>query len=172
MAGYAILPVLGAVLPDGTTNNAAPRLQRVKSSAAAPAPHFVEAAFDAATDQHLSWVLQLPGNYNGSPVLRLHWKANATSGNVVWGCRIAATTPADADTPNEHAFGTANTATTGVNTTEARRLVETAITLSNVDSMAAGDTIIVQAYRDADNGSDTCTVDAELVSATLEFATS
>lgn len=169
--GYIPLPIAGAILPDGSASNAAPQLQRTKSTAAAPAPHFVELLFDAATDEMCSWTFQLPGNYASSPVLRLHWKANTTSNSVVWGCRIAATTPSDTDTPNEHAFGTANTATTAVNGTEARRLVETTITLTNNDSMAAGDTITLQVYRDADNGSDTCTVDAELVSATLEYTT-
>lgn len=169
--GTLILPIAGAVLPDGSASNAAAQFQRTKSSASAPAAHFIELLYDASTEESAYWSFRLPANYASSPVLKLQWKANTTSNSVVWGCQIFAVTPSDTDTPNEHALGTANTATTAVNATEARRLVETSITLTNNDSMAAGDFVVVRIYRDATNGSDSCTVDAELVSASLEFTT-
>lgn len=169
---YIPLPLIGPVLPDGSASNIAAQPQRVKSSASAPSPHFMELLFDAATDEMASWTFQLPGNYASAPLVRLHWKANATANSVVWGCRVAATTPADTDTPNEHAFATTNTATTAVNATEARRSVETTITLTNNDSMVASDTITLQVYRSAGAGGDTCAVDAELWSAGFEYTTS
>lgn len=169
--GIIPLPVLGAITFDGSASNAAPQLQRTKSSASAPSPHFFEALYDPAADEHLAWVVPCPPNYSSSPVCKIHWKANATSGSVVWVCRVAAITPGDTDTPNEKAYAAANSATTAVNATEARREVETSITLTNADSMSAGDTLLIVIHRDADNGSDDCAVDAELFDAWLEYTT-
>jgi hypothetical protein len=172
--GTIMLPTTAAMMPDGSTNNAAPGLSRVKSSATAPAYHFTEIAFDGAgsTREQCYWSFRLPTDYSSSPVLKIQWKANATTGNVVWQARIAAITPADADTPNEHALpASADTVTTGVNATEARRLVESSITLTNIDSMAAADWVVVNLYRDPSHASDTCTVDAEVVAVSLEYTT-
>jgi hypothetical protein len=88
---------------------------------------------------------------------------------VVWAARLAAITPADTDTPNEKALAAASSTTTTVNVVEARRLVETSITLANLDSLAANDMLVLYVGRDADNVADTCTVDAEMVAATVEF---
>lgn len=170
--GSILLPIIGAILPDGSTNNAAAQFERVKSSAAAPSLHFVQLLFDPSADEHAYWTFRMPANYASGPVLKLQWKANATTGDVVWVGRLAAITPADTDTPNEKALASANSATTSVNATEARRLVETSITLTNADSVAAGDWVTLLVHRDADNGSDTLNSnDAELVSVTLEFTT-
>ena len=165
-----LLPVAAAQVPDGTTNNAAPALQVYKGSNTAPARFGLRAAFDAATDEHLWWTFQVPDNYASGGTLRLLWAANTTSNSVVWGASIGAVTAGDTDTYLEHAQDTATTATTSVNTTEARRVVETTITPST-DSMAADDLVTVLVYRDANNGSDTCTVDAELLSVVLEYTT-
>lgn len=164
-------PVMAASLPDGSASNLAPQMVRVKGSETAPAKHYVTANFDAASQENLWFNFQMPANYASAPIVRLHWTANATTGNVVWGARIGAVTPADADTPVEHALAAVTTATTGVNGTEARRLVETAITLANLDSAAIADEIFLQVYRDGANGSDTCSVDAELVSISLDYVT-
>jgi len=170
--GSILLPIIGATLPDGSASNAAAQFQRVKSSAAAPSLHFVELLFDPSTDEHAYWTFRMPANYASAPVLKLLWKANATTNSVVWVGKLAAITPTDAETPNEKALGADNSATTAVNATEARRLVETSITLTNADSVAAGDLATLCVFRDANNGSDTCTVDAELVAVTIEYTTS
>lgn len=169
--GTIILPLTGAIPADGSASNASPEVIRVKGSATAPAPHFVEARFDAAADEHLWWVFRMPTDYASGPVVKLQWKANATANSCVWGTRLGAVTPADADTPNEHATATAQTATTATNATEARRLVETSITITNTDSVAAGDWVALLVYRDADNASDTLAVDAELCAVSLEYVT-
>lgn len=165
------LPVAAGVMPDGSTNNLAPGMTRRKGSETAPAKFFLTADFDASQRESLYWTFQMPQNYASAPIVRLHWQANATSGSVVWAAQIGAVTPADTDTLVEHVLATASTATTAANTTEARRLVETTITLANLDSLAAGDEIVVCVYRDGANGSDTCTVDAELISVSLDYTT-
>lgn len=170
--GTLNLSIGAANLPDGSASNAAPGLTRIQGTEAAPKKHFLAALFDAGTDEHLWFVFRMPANYSSAPIVKLLWMVNATAANsVVWGASLGAITPADADTPVEHANAAASTTTTAANTTEARRLTETSITLANVDSVAAGDLVFLLVYRDANNGSDTVTVDAELISVALEYTT-
>ena len=169
--GSINLPIGAATPPDGSTNNAAPAMQAYKATNSAPVRFGLRAAFDASTDEHLWWTFTCPDNYASGGTLRLLWAANATSNSVVWGASVSAITAGDADTYLEHAQATATTATTAVNTTEARRVVETTISPS-VDSMAPDDLVTILVYRDANNGSDTCTVDAELLSVVFEYVTS
>lgn len=168
--GTILLPINAAQPPDGSASNAGPALAVAKGSAAAPATFSLVAYFDASTDEHLWWTFTMRNDYASGGTLRLLWAANATSGNVVWGARIGAITAGDADTYLEHAQAAATTATTSVNTTEARRVIETTISPAT-DSMAANDLVRILVYRDADNGSDTCSVDAELLSVVLEYTT-
>ena len=168
--GSIILPVAAATLPDGSSNNAAPALQVYKGTNTAPARHGLRAAFDASTDEHLWWTFQLPDNYASGGTVRLLWAAAATANAVVWAASIGAVTAGDADTYLEHNQAAATTATTNVNTTEQNRVVETTITPAT-DSMAADDLVTVLVYRDANNASDTCTVDAVLLAVTVEYTT-
>lgn len=165
-----------AVLPDGSTNNAAPAYNRRQSSFAAganaPKVHFLTLLFDPSTDEHCFFKFRMPSDYASGPVFKLQWMANATSNAVVWVCKVGAVTPSDADTPIEHAQAADNSATTNVNTTEANRLVETSITLTNADSVVAGDLVLLTVFRDATAAGDTCTVDAEFVAGALEYTTS
>lgn len=162
------LPVAAAQPPDGSTSNAAPALLVAKGTGTAPVPHNLYAAFDAATAEHLWWTIICPANYLSGGTFRLSWAANAITGNCVWGARISAITAADIDTYLEHNAAAATTATTGANTTEARRVIETTITPAT-DSMAAGDLVRLLVYRDAANASDTLTVDAELLALSLDY---
>ncbi|HEY6731907.1 MAG TPA: hypothetical protein VI039_12905 [Solirubrobacterales bacterium] len=165
------LSIGAAVLPDGSAGNAAPAITRMQGTQANPKWHGLVAAFDPGTDEHLWWTLRLPADYGSAPVVRLLWMTNDTGAgeSVVWAARIGAITPADANTPLEHALAAASTVTTDVNTTEARRLIESTITLANLDGVAAGDLVELLVYRDADNGSDDLTSDAELLSVALEY---
>jgi hypothetical protein len=169
--GQIQLHVAAAALPDGSTSNTPPVLALRKGSEAAPAKFFRVAQFDASTRQDLWWAFTVPQNYASAPILRIQWFANATAGSVVWGGRIGAVTAADADTPVEHAMATATTVTTAANTTEALRLVDSTITLANLDSVAVGDLVFVNLYRDAANGSDTTTVAAEVIAASIDYTT-
>lgn len=170
MPGSIPLLPAAATPPDGTTSNAAPALLTVKGSAAAPSRFSLVAAFDPGTAESLWWTFQMPDNYASGGLLRLLWEANAVTGSVVWGASVGATTAADVDTPVEHAQAAAATVTTAANTTEARRLVESTITLT-MDSAVADDLIVLRVFRDAANASDTVSVDATLWAATLEYTT-
>lgn len=169
------LPISSAQVPDNSSGNACPQISRIQGTEANPKKHFLIAAFDPSTDEHLWWLFRMPANYSSSPIVKLLWMANSASSNTVaWGSRLGAITPADADTPVEHASAAATVVSTAANGTEARRLVETSITLGNLDSVAAGDLVFLLVYRDADDtagAGDTLAVDAELVAVALEFTT-
>jgi hypothetical protein len=170
--GTVPLTIESAVLPDGSSGNAAPGLVVIQGTESNPKKHFLVATFDSATDEHLWWAFRMPANYASGGAVKLAWMANTASANsVVWGASLGAVSAGDADTPVEHANAAASTATTAADNTEARRLLATSITLSNLDSVAAGDYVFLLVYRDPDNGSDTLAADAELIGAVFEYTT-
>lgn len=157
---------------DGSSGNAGPALLAIAGTEANPKKQLRVAAFDATTDEHLWFQFRMPADFKEAPVVRLQWMANATSNACAWGARLAAVTPADADTPVEHAAAAASVKSEAVNATEARRLIETTLE-PNADSVAAGDLCELLIYRDADGtaATDSLTVDAELLSIALTFTT-
>lgn len=168
-----LLGVSSATPPDGSSGNAAPGFAVIQGTESNPKKHFVVAQFDATTDEHLWWVFRMPADYASGGTVKLAWMANSASGNsVVWAAGLGAVTPSDADTPVEHAGGAVSSTATAANATEARRLVESSITLANLDSVAAGDLVVLLIHRDSDNGSDTLAVDAELITVAFEYTTS
>src|SRR5438105_3612146 len=129
--GSLIFLPASATLPDGSTSNIACGVTMRQGTQTGAKAHFSTLDFDGAgalEGCHLQF--RLPANYSSGGTLKLHWIANTTSAsNVKWQAEIGAVTPADADTPLEHAYAAAATVTTGVNTTEANRLIESSITL-------------------------------------------
>ncbi|GLY08263.1 hypothetical protein [Actinoplanes sp. NBRC 101535] len=169
--GSIILSPGAATLPDGTSSNLAPAMQMTKSSATAPGVYFLQLAFDASSEEWCCWQFRMPDDYASSPVAKVQFKmASATSGGVVWDVRVSATTPGDAQDVDAQDFASANTGTTTVPGT-AGYLAETSITLTNADSLAAGDFVVVRVARAAADGSDTATNDAELVQVALSYTT-
>jgi len=117
------------------------------------------------------WQFRVPADYASGGTLKIQWQTNSTSAqNCKWQAQVSAVTPADADTVLEHAFAAAATVTTGANTTEARRLIESSITLT-MDSAAAGDFITIRLFRDSADAADTLTVDAEVLMVAFEYTT-
>lgn len=170
--GTLELPIAAAIPPDGSSGNAAPAIQRIQGSESNPKKHFLVAAFDGAgtTKEYLWWYFRMPSDYSSAPIVKLQWMLNAITSNTVnWEVSIGAITPADADTPVEHANAAISEATDAANNTEARRLIESSITLANVDSVVAGDLVFLLVARDPAN--DTATQDAELIAVVLEYTT-
>lgn len=169
------LPIGNATLPDGSSGNAAPQVERVQGTESNPKKHLLVARFDAATEEFLYWSFRLPDDANADPTfnLKLLWASIAatTSTNVVWGGRVTVVTAADADTPIEHAQAGQQTVTSANNTTEAGRLIAATVAFTNAqaDGADAGDLIVVQLSRVAANGSDTLAEDARLYAVTLEY---
>lgn len=169
--GSILLSPGAAILPDGSASNAAPAVQRVKSSAAAPTPYLLQLAFDAATEEQVCWTMRMPANYASAPVLKVGYKmATATTGGVAFEARIAAVSDGDAQDVDAKAFAAANVGTATVPATAGHR-DEVSITLTNADSLAAGDLVVVYLNRDPAHASDTATGDAEVTDVTLEYTT-
>lgn len=117
--------------------------------------------FDDATDESAVFVGIIPeGASLGSGLkIRIHWAATtATSGDCVW---LAALERMNTDLDSD-SFDTAGTVTTTCNGTSGIVAVSE-ITLTNIDSVTAGDGFRLKITRDADSGSDTLSGDVELV---------
>jgi len=120
--------------------------------------------FDASSDETAYWTFIMPDTYSSNMILKadlIYSMASASSGNVVWDVAVMAQTSADAADIDTDSFATTNSHTDAVPAAAGRVLVDT-ITLTNADSAAAKDIIQIRVNRDADNGSDTATGDAEL----------
>ena len=167
---YLNLLPQGAVLDDASP----PDITVQESTGTGTSRRYV-ADFDAATDEIVYWSFVLPADYSaGSLVLLVNWFTNDTGANedAIWAAQITCTTEADADSMAEDIAGTFNSGSENCNATEANRLIQTTITLSNTDSAAAGDFCTLRLWRDADDSSgdadnDGLTSDARLLGVRL-----
>lgn len=123
--------------------------------------------FDASTDEFAQFAIRMPKSWNeGTVTAAFLWSNASGTGNVVWGLQAVAISDDDA---LDAAFGTAQTVTDSV--TAAGDLMQSAATsaITIAGTPAAGDLVVFQAYRDADNGSDTLAGDARLHGVTLFY---
>jgi hypothetical protein len=125
--------------------------------------------FDAATEESATFVGVINENAtltNGLTV-RLWWMADtATSGNVRWGVQFEDTgTDLDADSYDTNAQVTSSASgTSGIESVAS-------ITITTIDSLAAGDRFRLRVYRvAADATNDTMTGDAQLVAVEVRAA--
>jgi len=61
--GSILLPIGAVVSRTGQPSNLGPAMQRVKSSATAPAPYFLQLALDAANLESAMWAFRMPADY-------------------------------------------------------------------------------------------------------------
>lgn len=156
--GTVLLPTLGAELDD--TNP--------------PGVSFVSSRrmllFDADTDEIIYYTFRMPQDYSSAPVLKFQYSmASATSGNVIVGCEVMAVT--DGEAVDSDSYDTVNTSSATAVPGTAGLMDEISLSLSNADSVAAGDYVALKIRRDADNASDTATGDLEYWGAALEYTT-
>jgi hypothetical protein len=126
--------------------------------------------YDDSTNENALWQGIIDDDY-GSGTLYidiLYTMTSATSGNVIWTSIVAAVTPGDPDQidGSQNIFDATNSSTVAVPGSSGG-LGTATITLTNADSMAAGDFYMIQVGRNASNGSDTAAGDAEIVGITL-----
>lgn len=125
--------------------------------------------FDASSDENAVFVGIMPeaASLGSGLIVRLHWMAtSATSGNVRWGVQFErSNTDLDADS-----FDTAVEATAATNGTSGI-ITTTAITVTTIDGITAGDVFRLKVFRNADDATnDTMTGDAELVAVEVRSA--
>lgn len=170
--GTIILPIGAAITPDGSASNAAPAIQRVKSSASAPTPYFLQAAFDASTKEQLMWLFRLPNDYSAAPVFETQFKmAVATTGDVVTEVRLAAVSDGDTTDVEAKTFGTANTSAATTVPGTVGYMTEISLALANDNGVAGGDFVILYLARDAANAADTATGDMDVLGCALTYTT-
>lgn len=128
--------------------------------------------YDAATSETAYWTSVAPQGLTGTLTLVIFFiMASATSGNVIFRGAIEAVTPADAvDLDATTSFDTANSSGAVAAPATAGFLATATITLTNADSIAAGDYFRLSVDRDAANVSDTATGDAYVLAVEIRDA--
>lgn len=120
--------------------------------------------FDDTTDEGAVFKAIMPQNYAGGGVtVYIHWCAVATTGNVIWNAAFERVSPEYQDIDSDgfaavQAVTDAAPGTSGYVTIASIAFTDGA----QMDSVAAGEGFRLKITRDADNGSDTMTGDAEL----------
>lgn len=118
-------------------------------------------AFDAATNETCYWTFVAPQGLTGTLSIIVHLFGNAAGTNsTYWQAALEAITPDDAvDLDSTTSFDTDNTGNVAMPATQGHQ-TSVSITLTNADSIAAGDYVRLRLNRDADNGSDNFAADA------------
>lgn len=129
-------------------------------------------AYDASANEGARWTFLATQGLTAPYTLRvLGIMASATSGTVVVTAAVEAVTPADTfDLDAGESFDTANSQVSPTVPATAGYLFLTTITVTNADSIAAGDYVRLEVVRDATNGSDTAAGDFYLLAAELRDA--
>ena len=131
-------------------------------------------AYDGGSIDELAYFKFVASNYgSGNLTLTIYWYADtASSGNVVWGSRLAAiTSNTDSQDVETKAFATAQTQQDTHLGTTGQRLHSVDLVITNLDSLASGDVCWLEVYRDAsDTVNDTMTGDAIIVLLQLSYS--
>lgn len=130
-------------------------------------------AYDAAADEAAFWRLDVSQYSSGNLTVDVFWYADTASVNdVVWGASLACITAnTDSGDVESKALDTENTVTDSHLGTTGQRLHKCSITLSNTDSIAAGDAAWLRIRRVGSSGSDTMTGDALLERVVVSYTT-
>ncbi len=129
-------------------------------------------AFDTGSPETVYAVFRAASYGSGNITCTLNWYADtASTGGVVWGAAIAAITPdSDSQDIETKSFATENTVTDSHLGTTGQRLHTCAITISNLDSIAANDYVALKIRRVTSDASDDMTGDALLTMVELSYS--
>ena len=129
-------------------------------------------AYDAGADEAAYWKMRAVRYGSGNLTVDIEWYADtASSGVVRWGVSIAAITPdTDSQDMETKSFATENTFDDTHLGTTGQRLHRATVTVSNLDSLAADDIVIIRLRRIGSNGSDTMTGDALMPLFTVSYS--
>lgn len=118
-------------------------------------------AFDATTSETAYWTFVVPQGWTGTGTAVISYAmASATTGGVAFDVAIEAVTSGDAtDLDATTSFATVNAGSDAAVPGTAGYMEQISITLTNDDSLAAGDYIRVSLARDVADAADTATGD-------------
>jgi hypothetical protein len=144
-------------------------LDIVESSGAGTAkPVIFRLLFDKDTDEGRMWIFRVPDTYISAPVLKVQYYSTGanTSKTFAVNCQVACVSDTDTGMTAK-VFAATNEAVTTV-PNAAGTLDVASITLTNADSMAAGDWCCLHLWRDISN--DDAANDIAVVGIVLTFA--
>lgn len=129
-------------------------------------------AYDAAAQENAYWKFSAINYGSGNLTLTILWYADTATTSVVrWDTAIAAITPdTDSQDIETKAFATAQAVDDTHLGTTGQRLHTCAITISNLDSIAANDAGFIRISRLGNHANDTMTGDVFLERATLSYS--
>lgn len=129
-------------------------------------------AFDASTAETAYWTFVAPQGISGTWTAVISYAmASATTGGVAFDVALEAITSGDAvDTDSATSFDTANTGTDSAVPGTAGYMEQVSVTLTNADSIAAGDLVRVSVTRAVANAADTATGDCYVFAVELRDA--
>jgi len=165
--GQQTIWVPAAAMTPTTTNGAAAATEELATNDVMLA----YLAFDDSTRENACFAIQMPKSWDaGTLITQFVWKTGATSGNCIWGLQAVAF--AD-DDPLDTAFGTAVEVTDAAGSAADDCIISAesgALTVAG--SPGAEEYVVFKVYRDAADGSDTMTGDAELLGVKIHYTTS
>jgi hypothetical protein len=122
---------------------------KITSDATDPQARWPELLFDTTTEEHWYWTFAMPDNYGSAPIVDVYYKAtSATSGTAAFNAKLLAITPGDAQDMDADEFGAEQTAASETVPGTAGYLSKLSITLTNADSVAANDMVVLAVFRD------------------------
>lgn len=128
--------------------------------------------FADSSDEICHWAFRMPENYASAPVLKIQYSmASATANEVIIACEVMAITDGDAAAVDADSYDTVNTSAATTVPGTVGYMDEISLSLTNADSVAAGDFVALKFSRDADNAGDDATGDMEVIAASLEYTT-
>jgi hypothetical protein len=128
---------------------------------------FGEFDFDASSDEKIISPPIRFTNWNaGNITVRIGWKANATTGNVMW---IISFVGRDTTTPEVFDSAFTDHAMSAEGAPGTAEYLKESVWTGSVSELANNDLVLMKITRDADNGSDTLTVDAKLLYVEIEI---
>lgn len=180
--GTILFDLAGAMPTDGTGtgNNPAQASPIVSAASATPAngPKVTTIcwAFDPTTDEHVTWTYRMPQNYASGGTMYLGSapaNGQGAAAETIWKASLAALTPGASEVLITKGFAAPATGSAIYNNLASGVVVETSIDLTGVplNSVAAGDLVILFVGRDADHTMDDAAGDALLTHAALEYTT-
>lgn len=118
--------------------------------------------FDASTAETCMWTAAIPQGWTGTVVAVISYcMASATTGGVAFSVGVEAVSSGDAlDLDAATGYDTVNTGTDAAVPGTAGYMEQISVTLSNLDSAAAGDLVRFSLARAVANAADTATGDA------------
>lgn len=129
-----------------------------------------ELLFDAATAEYAQAMVVMPSNWNaGTVTAKFHWTASTGSGDVVWGLKGRSYANDDA---LDQAMGTGQTATDTLTATNDLDISPATSGITIGGTVASGNPVIFEVYRDAAAGGDTLGADARLLGVEISYTAS